>query len=247
MEYGIFAKYYDDFTKDVDYESRTAFLMKIFEKFSAVPTLLLDLGCGTGNFSFRFAELGIDVIGADPSEEMLSAARDKANELNKDILFLNQSGASLDLYGTVDGAVCCLDCINHITDETELAETFNKVSLFLEKDKLFIFDVNTEYKQKEVLSDNTFVYENEEVYLVWQNFYDAEEKMTDVRLDFFEKSKDGYKRYTEEFSEKVYSDAFLKKLLENAGFALEGIYGENTFEAPGKQAQRKIFAARKVR
>ena len=153
--YGNFAKYYDTLMKSVDYTARTEYLCSLFERFGKKPALLLDLACGTGGFSEKFAERGVSVIGVDISEDMLAVAKEKAIKGNSDILYLCQPAQCLDLYGTVDSAVCLLDSLNHITDYGELCEVFIKVSLFLEKNSLFIFDLNTVYKHESVLADNT--------------------------------------------------------------------------------------------
>jgi SAM-dependent methyltransferase len=42
---------------------------------------ILDLGCGPGAIALRLAERGIKVIAVDPSEEMLTAGRQRAAEL----------------------------------------------------------------------------------------------------------------------------------------------------------------------
>ena len=149
MSYQEFAAVYDQLQTDVDYKARTEYLVKLFQKYDRLPTLLLDVACGTGGFSFAFAEKGVEVIGADPSPEMLGVAREKFMAAGKDVLLLCQSAEELDLYGTVDGAVCCLDSLNHIVDADELKRSVARISLFLEKDRLFIFDVNTMYKHKE--------------------------------------------------------------------------------------------------
>jgi ubiquinone/menaquinone biosynthesis C-methylase UbiE len=41
---------------------------------------VLDVGCGTGNYTIELAKLGADVIGIDSSEEMLDRARVKAQK-----------------------------------------------------------------------------------------------------------------------------------------------------------------------
>ncbi len=243
--YDIFSKYYDAFTEDVDYKGKTEHICEIFKRYDRLPTLLLEVGCGSGNFSRCFYKNGIDVIGVDISEGMLSVAKEKAEKEKQDILYLNQSADELDLFGTVDGAVCLLDTVNHIVSKRQLQESFNKISLFLEKDRLFVFDVNTEYKQKEILGNNTFVLENEEVYLVWQNFWDNSRKISNIELDFFEKENDGYKRETVEFSERVYSKDQLKQMLKKAGLQLIAVHCENGFSRPGAKTQRSIYVARK--
>jgi len=141
--YCQFASVYDTLMRDVDYKARTEYLLKLFKKFDAVPTLLLDVACGTGKFSNFFAKKKIEVIGIDMSEEMLSVARQNSADMGTDVLFLCQKAEELDLYGTVDGVICCLDSLNHITDKRKLIAAVEKISLFLEKDRLFIFDVNT--------------------------------------------------------------------------------------------------------
>ena len=41
---------------------------------------ILDVGCGTGNFSIKLAEMGCKVVSIDISEEMLNTARSKVRE-----------------------------------------------------------------------------------------------------------------------------------------------------------------------
>ncbi|HSB12394.1 MAG TPA: class I SAM-dependent methyltransferase [Blastocatellia bacterium] len=48
---------------------------------------ILDLGCGSGPYSCRLAELGAEVIGFDLSEAMISLARGRARERNLKVDF----------------------------------------------------------------------------------------------------------------------------------------------------------------
>lgn len=244
--YGNFAKYYDALIKDVDYRERTDYILGLFKKFGREPTLLLDLACGTGGFSNEFAARGVSVIGVDISEEMLAVAQEKSRERGTDVLYLCQPAQSLDLYGTVDGAVCLLDSLNHITDFGELCEVFIKVSLFLEKGALFIFDLNTVYKHESVLADNTFVIEEGDVYCVWQNFYSKDERITDIVLDFFEKENGVYIRSGEAFSERAYTDGEIAAAAEKSGLKIEAVYGDMTRTAPKADESRAVFVLRKV-
>lgn len=246
MSYSEFATVYDRLQKDVDYPSRTKHLVKLFEKYDRLPTLMLDLACGTGGFSLEFLKLGVDVIGVDPSVEMLGCAREKCYREDVNMLLLCQAAAKLDLYGTVDGAVCCLDSINHIVDEKELQKSFNKVSLFLEKDRLFIFDVNSEYKHKEILSGNIFVGETDDVFYTWRNSECDENGIVDIRLDFFCETDDGaYVRSVEEFSERAYPCEILQKMLNKAGLEVVAVLGDMSFEQPKTDEERIIYITRK--
>lgn len=245
--YSQFASVYDCLMSDVDYKKRTSYLLKLFKKHGKVPTLLLDLACGTGGFSNQMALNGIEVIGVDMSEEMLSAARENSVDLGTDVLYLCQKAEELDLYGTVDGVICCLDSVNHITNIKNLEKAFKNVSLFLEQNCLFIFDVNTVYKHKSVLANNTFVIEQDGIFCVWQNEFDEKKLSTDISLDFFiEAEEEGiYERFGECFSERAYTDEELCGLLEKSGFSVEAIYGDLTEESPNDTCERKIFVAKK--
>lgn len=245
--YANFSQMYDALMGDVDYEARTEYLCGLFERFDRGPTLLLDLACGTGGFSNAFAEKGVSVIGVDISPEMLDIARKNSLERGNDILFLCQDAAELDLYGTVDGAVCCMDSLNHITDYDTLCRAIDRVSLFLEKDRLFIFDVNTLYKHREILGDNVFVIDEEDVYCVWSNEYDEQTRITDITLDFFVPDENGlYERTSEYISERAYTHEELEAAIKAAGLELLAVYGEQTHNAPKACSQRNIYITKKV-
>lgn len=111
---------------------------------------------------------------------------------------------------------------------------------------MFIFDVNTIYKHREILADNSFVYEYPDVFCVWQNSLDEETDIVDIMLDFFEENEDGtYERTSEDFSERAYSLDELSKWLGDAGFDIENIYDGMTNEPVRKDSERAVIAARR--
>ncbi len=243
--YNDFAYSYDALMQDVDYKKRTDYICSLFKAFDRMPTLMLDLACGTGEFSNRFAEQGVSVIGADISYDMLAIAREKSLAAGNDVLYLCQDAAELDLYGTVDGAICCLDSLNHITDYERFCKAIERVSLFLEKDRLFIFDLNTEYKHSTVLGNNTFVIDTEDVYCVWQNEY-KENNIVEINLDFFSLEGDVYYRSGESFCERAYTADEIKNALEKAGLKIEAVYEDMTERAPTDITERAVYVTRKV-
>lgn len=243
--YSEFAYSYDILMQNVDYQKRTDYLYSLFEKFDRAPTLMLDLACGTGEFSNRFANKGVSVIGVDISYDMLSVAREKSAEQQNDILYLCQNAAELDLYGTVDGAICCLDSLNHITDYGDFCSAIARVSLFLEKDRLFIFDLNTEYKHSCVLGNNTFVIDTNDVYCVWQNEYQGNNTV-EINLDFFTREDNVYLRTGESFCERAYTSAEIENALNKAGLKTEAIYEEMSQNKPCDTTQRVVYVTRKM-
>ena len=241
--YSNFAKYYDTLTKDVNYQARAEYIEKLFEQNKLKPEIVLDLACGTGSMSIELDKLGYEVIGVDSSIDMLSIAKEKA--VDADILFLCQKMESFDLYGTVNAIICNLDSINHLSNIRKVEQCFNRVSLFLEKGGLFIFDINTPHKIKNILGNNTFIYDYPEVYCIWQNSYSEKMKRIDFDLTFFEKNETNYKRFEESFSEKEYSINAITNILIKTGMKVVSIYNELTFDEITEENQRAVFVARK--
>ncbi len=235
---------YDILTADAQYDKRYSYLKELFERFDRMPTLLLDLACGTGSFSRRFANDGVSVIGADSSPEMLSVAASKAC---KDILYICQKAQELELYGTVDGAICCLDSLNHITDYGDFCTALKKVSMFLEKDRLFIFDVNTLFKHREVLGNNTIVKEEENAVCVWQNELSDDERTVNIYLDIFKEEENGlYSRSFDFITERAYTESEIEKALSDANLKTLEIFGEFTYEKPSFDCERAVYITKKI-
>ena len=245
--YGNFAYFYDNLTDNVDYEKRCEYMRGLLAENGIGEGILLDLACGTGTVSLLMSDMGYDVIGVDASEDMLSVAQEKKMESGADVIFLCQRMEELDLFGTINACVSTLDSINHVTDAETVREIFRRVSLFMEDKGIFIFDVNTPYKHKKILGDNTFVYDTDEVYCVWQNSTD-ENLVTTVNLDIFEKDEDDetYYRYSEEFSERAYDLEDIKCWLESVKFEVVAVYEEMTEESVREDTQRAVFVARKI-
>lgn len=242
--YNSFSEYYDSLMKNVGYKSRCKYILDVFKRLDHDMGLSLDLACGTGSLTVELKKCGVDVYGVDASYDMLSHARQKAIDNELDILFLCQKMQSLDLYGTIDTCICTLDSINHLVNIADVQKTFDRVSLFMNQGGYFLFDVNTVYKHNEVLSNNTFVYDTEEVFCVWQNSL-KENNIVNIELDFFEKEDNVYYRTSEKFSERAYTDEQITTMLNKASFEVVKRYSDMSFDDAKDDDQRVIFVARK--
>ena len=247
MSYGIFSEFYDALTANVSYDTVAQVLSSLLTRYGKGRGLLLDLACGTGSVSVRLAEKGYEVIGVDLSPEMLSEAQNKAYSAGQNILFLCQDMTALDLYGTVDAAVCTLDGLCHLPDEESVSAALGKVSLFMNPGGVFLFDVNSVYKHRAVLGNNTFVYDTDDVYCVWQNTLLSDGVTVQMDLDFFEPVSDAgdYVRQSERFTERAYPRETLEAMLKKAGFTVLDVFDGYSGKPAHDTSERLLFAVRK--
>ena len=246
MSYRAFAEFYDTFTVDVGYRERAEYMLSLFERFDRIPSLLLDVGCGTGNFTYEFAAKGIDVIGVDPSAEMLSVAASKSQSANAAPLFLQQSAENLELYGTVDGAVACLECVNHILDYEALVRSFSGIALFLEPERLFIFDANTVYKHRKVLSGKKFLYDSGDKLCIWKNSRCSRNNTVKMKLKLSAQNDDGGFCCTDTNAERAYTVAQLTDALEQAGMKVLAVFGDMSYAPPSPNEERIYVIAERM-
>lgn len=247
MSYGVFSEFYDALTANVSYDTVSQVLSSLLTRYGKGRGLLLDLACGTGSVSVRLAKKGYEVIGVDLSPEMLSEAQNKAYSAGQNILFLCQDMTALDLYGTVDAAVCTLDGLCHLPDEESVFAALQKVSLFMNPGGVFLFDVNSVYKHRAVLGNNTFVYDTDDVYCVWQNTLLSDGVTVQMDLDFFEPVSDAgdYVRQSERFTERAYPKETLEAMLKKAGFTVLDVFDGYSGKPAHDTSERLLFAVRK--
>lgn len=241
--YGDFAEAYDALTFNVPYDEIAEYYNEILCRMTS-GKLLLDMGCGTGNLTVRLAERGFEVIGQDASWEMLNIASTKSDQVR----WICQNMAETELGGEVDAIISTLDSINHLESAEEILRCFKAAYENLSDNGAFVFDVNTVYKHREILGMNTFVYDVDGVYCVWQNEFDPRDNSVGIELDLFFEEEDGvYSRGCESFRELALDEPEMRKLLEQAGFEVKFAYDYLTFDKPSENSEKILFCAIKTK
>ena len=244
--YSGFAKVYDLFMDNIPYEEWTDYVKELLAEEGIKDGILLDLGCGTGSVTELLAKAGFDMIGIDNSEEMLDIAMEKRYESGLDILYLLQDMREFELYGTVRGVVSICDSMNYILDDEDLLDVFKLVHNYLDNDGIFIFDMNTMYKYREILSDNTFAEDREESSFIWENFYDEEAEINQYDLSLFVQEEDGrYRKYEETHLQRAYEQKTVEELIKESGLELLHVYDAFTRELPAEDSQRIYYVCRR--
>ena len=239
--YDALAGTYDALTGDVEYEKRADYLEKLFTRSKIDVKTVLDLACGTGTMTWILTGRGYEMIGVDASEEMLAAAMEKSGSVEGIApIFLHQSMPELDLYGTVDAAICCLDSLNYLTRPKDVQRTFERLRLFIAPGGMLIFDINTVEKLR-ALDGQVFLDETEDTYCVWRPEYYR--GLCTYYMDLFRLQEDGsWDRTLEIHKERAYTVEELTEWLKNAGFGEIHTYGDMKMRRPAEGEQRIYFS-----
>lgn len=243
--YSDFAYIYDSLmNRDINYGHIVDYIENIFSAFNISPDLVCDLACGTGNITIPLSKRGYNMTGVDSSFDMLNVAREKSAD-NGSILWLNQSMQKIDLYGTMGAFVCMVDGINYILSPKSLFNMMTRIKrCFIDKGGLFIFDISTRHKLKNIIGSNTFVHSDKNVFYTWQNRYIENKNLSDMFLTFFVKDGQGYRRFEERHLQKAYSQDEIKRIIEKSGWECAGIYDGYTFNKPSPASERITFVCK---
>ena len=231
---------------NVPYEDWSRYVTGLLAEYGITDGLVLDLGCGTGKMTRLLADAGYDMIGVDYSEEMLEIARERQDEQNRDdILYLMQDMREFELYGTVRAVISICDSINYILEEDDLRHVFELVNNYLDPKGIFIFDLNTVYKYRELLGENTISENREESSFIWDNYFYEDEMVNEYDLTLFIREKDNlYRKYEELHYQKAYELEQVKRLLEEAGMEFVAAYDAFTHEPVREDSERIYIIAR---
>ncbi len=212
-----------------------------------------EYGAYEGEYDFDSeadGEVGFD---SEPSREEDLAEEQETTLAEPSILYLQQDMREFELYGTVSAVVSICDSMNYMTTDEDLLQVFRLVNNYLDKDGMFIFDMNTEYKYKELMGDTTIAENREDVSFIWENLYDEEKRLNEYCLTLFAKAEtedeeEGsaplYEKYEEVHLQRAYPLAEVKRLLSEAGMTFVAAYDVLTHEVPGPECERMYIVAR---
>ena len=240
--YKDFARVYDEFMDQTPYDEWLKNILNVFKKYKIKENAqVLDLGCGTGKMARRLKKTGYQVTAVDNSMDMLEVA---ASEEDDGILYVLQDMVSLELPDQMDAVVSICDCMNYILEEEDLKEAFKRVKRFLKEDGVFMFDMNSHYKYREILACNTFAEDREDASFIWDNFYDESDRINEYQLSLFIQNKQGtYNKYEELHLQKAYDEEEIKEFLYEAGFTSVTVCDADTMGEVKKDTQRLYYIA----
>ena len=142
--FGAYARYYDLFYADKDYDGETAYVASLLGRQPVQAPHILDLGCGTAAHAALLVRQGYSVHGVDRSEQMLESARARRATLDARLAQrLSLARGDVRFYRTdsqFDAVISLFHVFSYQVTDADLAAAFATASVHMKAGAPLIFD-----------------------------------------------------------------------------------------------------------
>ena len=190
---------------------------------------LLDLGCGPGLYSTRFARKGLHVTGVDFSKRSIAYAREQAAKDELDITYEYADYLTMEYHNQFD-VVCLIYGEFCVFNDAERTELLKRVKRALKPGGRFVFDVSTrKHRHRYGLNEQTWSaadsgFWRAEPHVVLKAGFDYPSEMTHVD-QFVVIEQDGtvttYRCWFKDHTPQTIS-----AVLEQNGFTVKGMWND---------------------
>ena len=237
--YDKFSYIYDELMKrQVDYDLLASNVIQICDKYKIAVKNILECGMGSGNLTEKFLKRKIDVDGFDISDNMLSIAYNKLLDYNN----VNIMKGDIRTFSANKkyNLICCFfDVLNYLKSLNEIELFLQNARKQMDKNSILMFDINSEYKLKEYLGNNTFVIEEDNIFYVWRNF--LYKKYIDFEIDFFIKNNNTYEKIKERQRQYIHSENDIVRLISKNKYEILEILDFETFKNKSENSYRILY------
>lgn len=239
---------YDELMVGVPYSAWINYVERILHRMRHKPHRVLDLCCGTGNASVLLAGRGYEVVGIDIAPEMIEAARRKAGERWSEgrLEYRVGDACAFSLPGKFDLAISLFDSLNYILDASKLQEAFHRVSAHLERDGLFIFDMNTEFALAAGFFDQSNAATRGPVVYDWRSSYNGLTHICRIAMRFIYRKENPPREIEIVHHQRAYDVEEVCGMLRTSGLEVHAVYDGYSFHPATRRSDRVFFVARKV-
>ena len=235
--YTALAEVYDSLMYDVDYDRWAAYMIGLIGE---PPKKVAEVACGTGNLTLRLLQAGYDVVASDASEEMIGLASKKAAKAGIGGCFMAADMRAPVCFGA-DVVISAMDGVNYLTEDGDAGAFFEAAYASLKPGGRLLFDISSEYKLREIVGDNFFYDDGDDVTYYWENEICG--NAVNMELTIFIRDGEVYRRGDESHTQRIYERAELERLLSESGFGDIEVFGFGTLEEPDENAERLQFSA----
>lgn len=240
--YDDFSYIYDKLSFDLDYEKYAGNIKSLVKKHGIKKGNMLELAAGSGMLTKHFFDEFKNIDALDISGKMLEVFANKYDPENVNLIHYDMvEYVKEDSYDLI---VILLDSVNYVTEKEDLLKLFRNCYASLKKGGLLVFDINSPYKIREIFGNECYVYEYEDIFYTWDNFY--EDELCDMHLEFFVENEDGsYRRISEFQQERLYEIEEVKEIIEDIGFKNIEIFDEDDMGSVKEESLRILFSQTK--
>lgn len=215
--YNIFLDYYDKIVRWINspLEEEVDFLDTLIKKHNYNSKTILETACWTWVVAREFQNIWYDITWLDINQNMLKKAQ---NLISKDKLILWDM-TNFDLKQKFDVVLCNYNSICHLLNWEDWVKFFEMANNHLDKDGIFIFDINTIFEFENITREFA------QFYNFWDDVVCLEmEKENNIYkwiIKIFKKIDDGkYELIVENVKEVSFDINEIKKELKNKWFKI---------------------------
>lgn len=247
MIYQNFAQLYDQLFDQSLYQRWLDFTLKYGQV--ATGSKCLELAGGAGRLAVELAKRHFDVTVVDFSSEMLSLARQHADEAGVGLKIIEADMRDLTNLPQYDLITCYADSLNYLDDLVAVQTTFNQVYEHLTTGGVFLFDMISPYKTDVIYPGYMYNYEDEnhQHAFMWRSYLDDDVEHGVIHeLTFFNRLSNGdYHRISETHFERAYSLVELQSALSSVGFTQVDVYSNFGQDKVTDKDERWFFRCQK--
>lgn len=202
---------------------------------------VLDLCCGTGRHSIRFAELGYNVTGLDISPDFLKIANEKSLKSSLSVEWIKRDMRDIPFVNKFDLTFIMFGAWGYFEEDRENYIVLEEINKSLKMNGHFILDF---------LNHDWIVHNFQPTHWVKREIgYYLEKRILDIQNGRLNTESIVIKRDGSilewETSTRAYTLIEIKNMLQQAGFNIINIYGNLERQSSDLNSPRLLFHAQK--
>jgi len=216
---------------------------------SGNPTRILDLGCGPGLYTSRFARLGHECVGIDFSPASIAHAREAADKAGLRCSYLHEDIRVAE-YGTGFGLVMLVFGEFNVFTPADARGILDKARHALEDKGLLLLEPHTYAAVREIghqppswYSAASGLFSDRPHLCLQESFWDVERETATTRYLIVDASTGNVTRHADTM--QAYTDQQYRSLLAECGFGEPEIYSSLTGEVDVSQSGLMAIVAPK--
>ena len=197
---------------------------------------VLDVCCGTGQFTDQIRQRGLEIAGVDASEEMIRYARRNAPGVHFTVADIRE----FSLGRTFDAAYCVYESLNHVPDSEGLAMAFVCIRRHLKPGAPFLFDLNREEAYILYWNNTDAIVEPDNAFIT-RSVYDEETKIAKCDITTFDLSGTAWRREDFTVHQTCHRMSAAQDMLFEAGFKDVTLHDARDAGMPGDAGYARTF------